>query len=159
MKEQPPLHASSWTAVRMARPARDLTRSTWFYGDLIGLPRLGGFENHDGYDGVFFALPGSAELELTAGPAQPAPSTDEDLLVLYVRTWAEVAAIGARLTAAGVTRIPNRNPYWNRSGLTFLDPDGYRLVIAAGPSASGGLEREGQVVVDEADGDRAFADG
>jgi len=34
------------------------------------------------------------------------------------------------MTAAGVTRIPNRNPYWNRSGLTFLDPDGYRLVIA-----------------------------
>jgi catechol 2,3-dioxygenase-like lactoylglutathione lyase family enzyme len=115
----------------MARPARDLTRSTWFYGDLIGLPRLGSFENHDGYNGVFFALPGGAELELTAGPAQPAPSTDEDLLVLYVRTWAEVAAIGARLTAASVTRIPNRNPYWNRSGLTFLDPDGYRLVIAA----------------------------
>jgi YycE-like protein len=41
-----------------------------------------------------------------------------------------VAAIGAHLTAAGVTGIPNRNPYWNRSGLTFLDPDGYRLVIA-----------------------------
>jgi YycE-like protein len=69
---------------------------------------------------------------MTAGPAQPGPSTDEDLLVLYVRTWAEVEAIGARLAAAGVTRIPNRNPYWNRSGLTFLDPDGYRLVIAAG---------------------------
>jgi catechol 2,3-dioxygenase-like lactoylglutathione lyase family enzyme len=123
-------HPASWTAVRVARPARDLTRSARFYADLIGLPRLGGFENHDGYDGVFFALPGGAELELTAGPARPAPSTDEDLLVLYVQTQAEVAAIGARLTAASVTRIPNRNPYWNRSGLTFLDPDGYRIVIA-----------------------------
>ena len=51
---------------------------------------------------------------------------------MYVRTWAEVEAVGARLTTVGVTRIPNRNPYWNRSGLTFLDPDGYRLVIAAG---------------------------
>jgi catechol 2,3-dioxygenase-like lactoylglutathione lyase family enzyme len=121
---------ASWTAVRVARPARDLTRSAWFYRDLIGLPPLGGFENHDGYDGVFFALPGGAELELTAGPAQPAPSTDEDLLVLYVQTQTEVAAIGARLTAEGVTGIPNRNPYWNRSGLTFLDPDGYRIVIA-----------------------------
>jgi catechol 2,3-dioxygenase-like lactoylglutathione lyase family enzyme len=127
-----PLHPVSWTAVRLARPARDLTRSTRFYRDLIGLSPGGGFENHDGYDGVFFALPGGGELELTAGPAQPAPSTDEDLLVLFVRTWAEVEAIGARLTAAGVTRILNRNPYWNRSGLTFLDPDGYRLVIAAG---------------------------
>jgi catechol 2,3-dioxygenase-like lactoylglutathione lyase family enzyme len=142
-----------------ARPARDLARSTRFYRDLVGLPSLGGFENHDGYDGVFFALPGGAELELTAGPARPAPSTDEDLLVLYVQTPAQVAAIGARLTAAGVTRIPNRNPYWNRSGLTFLDPDGYRLVIAAAPGTSGGLEGQGQVVVDQADGDRAFADG
>ena len=127
-----PLHPVSWIAVRLARPARDLTRSTRFYRDLIGLAPVGSFENHDGYDGVFFALPGGAELELTAGPAQPASSTDEDLLVLYVRTWAEVEAVGARLTAAGVTMIPNRNPYWNRSGLTFLDPDGYRLVIAAG---------------------------
>jgi catechol 2,3-dioxygenase-like lactoylglutathione lyase family enzyme len=126
-----PSTPASWTAVRLARPARDLTRSTRFYRDLIGLPPVGGFDNHDGYDGVFFALPGGAELELTAGPAQPAPSTDEDLLVLYVRTWTEVEAIGARLTAAGVTRIQNRNPYWNRSALTFLDPDGYRLVIAA----------------------------
>src|SRR5437763_973999 len=149
---------ASWTAVRVARPARDLTRSTRFYRDLIGLPLLGGFEDHDGYNGVFFALPGGAELELTAGPAQPAASTDEDLLIMYVRTWAEVAAIAARLTVAGVTRIPNRNPYWNRSGLTFLDPDGYRLVIATAPSASGGLEGEGQVAVDEADGDRALAD-
>jgi catechol 2,3-dioxygenase-like lactoylglutathione lyase family enzyme len=126
------LRPTSWTAVRLARPARDLPRAMRFYRDLIGLPAVGSFENHDGYDGVFFALPGGAELELTTGPTKPAPSTDEDLLVLYVRTWAEVEAIGARLTVAGVTRIPNRNPYWNRSGLTFLDPDGYRLVIAVG---------------------------
>jgi hypothetical protein len=53
-----PLRPASWTAVRLARPARDLDRSTRFYRDLLGLPLLGGFENHDGYDGVFFALPG-----------------------------------------------------------------------------------------------------
>ena len=121
---------ASWTAVRVARPARDLTGSVRFYRDLIGLPLIGGFENHDGYNGVFFALPGGAELELTVGPVQPALSTDEDLLVLYVQTRGEAEAIGARLTTAGVTGIPNRNPYWNRSGLSFLDPDGYRIVIA-----------------------------
>jgi YycE-like protein len=42
------LHPAPWTAVRLARPARDLTRSTRFYRDLIGLPPVGGFENHDG---------------------------------------------------------------------------------------------------------------
>jgi catechol 2,3-dioxygenase-like lactoylglutathione lyase family enzyme len=117
--------------VRLARPARDLARSIRFYRDLLGLPLLGGFENHDRYDGGVLCAPRRRRTGLTAGPAQPAPPTDEDLLVLYVRTWSEAAAIGARLTAAGVTRIANRNPYWNRSGLTFLDPDGYRLVVAA----------------------------
>jgi catechol 2,3-dioxygenase-like lactoylglutathione lyase family enzyme len=126
----------SWTATRVARPARDLTRSKWFYGDLLGLPVVGGFENHDGYDGVFFALPGGGELELTAGPEQPAPSTDEDLLVLYVETWGEVEAVSARLVAAGIIRIPSGNPYWNRTGQTFVDPDGYRLVVATTSSDS-----------------------
>ena len=85
----------AWTAVRVARPARDLARSTRFYRDLVGLPVLGGFEGHDGYDGVFFGLPGGGELEVTTG------------------------------------RIESANPYWNRWGQTFLDPDGYRLVVAA----------------------------
>jgi catechol 2,3-dioxygenase-like lactoylglutathione lyase family enzyme len=119
-----------WIATRIARPAGDLARSTHFYRDLLGLTVLGGFAAHDGYDGVFFALPGGGELELTAGPAAPAPSTDEDLLVLYVPTADEVAASGRCLTSAGVRQISSANPYWNRCGRTFLDPDGYRLVIA-----------------------------
>jgi hypothetical protein len=55
------VRAGSWNAVRLARPARDLTRSARLYRDLIGLPPLGGFEHHDGYDGVFFALHGGAD--------------------------------------------------------------------------------------------------
>jgi catechol 2,3-dioxygenase-like lactoylglutathione lyase family enzyme len=123
-------HQPAWTGMRAARPAADLDRSVRFYRDLLGLPVIGRFDQHDGYDGVFFALPGGGELELTAGPAQPLPSTDEDLLVLYVSTPGDVAAIGNRLAAAGVPTIPSANPYWNRCGQTFLDPDGYRIVIA-----------------------------
>jgi catechol 2,3-dioxygenase-like lactoylglutathione lyase family enzyme len=136
--------ATSWTAVRLARPARDLSRSTRFYRDLLGLAVVGRFDNHDGYDGVFFGLPGGGELELTTGPADPVPSTDEDLLVLYVGTWDDVRAVGTRLAAGGVTSVPSANPYWNRCGQTFLDPDGYRLVVAvrsddAVPDGSGGV--------------------
>jgi hypothetical protein len=79
---------------------------------------------------VFFALPGGTELELTAGPAQPAPSTEEDLLVLYLGTYQEVESAGARLRAAGTPMVASPNPYWNRNGQTYLDPDGYRLVVA-----------------------------
>ena len=126
----------SWTAARVARPAGDLALSVRFYHDLVGLPSVGGFHNHAGYDGVFFGLPGGAELELTAGPARPAASTEEDLLVLYVDTYQEVESAGARLRAAGVTRVASPNPYWNRTGQTYLDPDGYRLVVAMARSGT-----------------------
>ena len=131
--------AAAWIGSRVARPACDLARSTAFYRDLLGLPPRGGFRDHDGYDGVFFALPGGGELELTAGPARPAGGTEEDLLVLYVRTIDEVRFVGADLVAAGVRNVTSANPYWNRFGQTFFDPDGYRIVIAA---ASDGDPRE-----------------
>ena len=122
---------AAWIGTRVAHPARDLARSTAFYRDLLGFGPRGGFTGHDGYDGVFFALPGGGELELTAGPVGPAAGTEEDLLVLYVRTMEEVRAIGAGLAAAGIRSVESPNPYWNRCGQTLLDPDGYRIVIAA----------------------------
>jgi len=72
----------AWTGTQVTRPARDLARSTALYRDLLGLSSPGGFEDHDGDDGVFFTLPGGGELELTAGPVEPGAGTDDDLLVL-----------------------------------------------------------------------------
>lgn len=115
----------------MAHPSGDLDRSGAFYRDLLGLRPTGGFADHDGYDGIFFGLPGGGELELTAGPATPRPGSDEDLLVLYVPTLDDVRETAAELEAAGVPTVPAANPYWNRWGRVFLDPDGYAIVIAA----------------------------
>jgi len=135
---------ATWIGSRVARPSRDLARSTSYYRDLLGLQRLGGFADHDGYDGVFFALPGGGELELTSGPVEPATGTEEDLLVLYVHTFAEVLAVAAGLTTAGVRTVSSPNPYWNRWGQTFLDHDGYRVVIAAtGSEADAGEQPVG----------------
>jgi ribosomal protein S18 acetylase RimI-like enzyme len=122
--------APDWTAVRTARPVRDLARATSFYRDLLGLAERGGFTGHDGYDGVFLALPGGAELELTRGPVEPGAGTD-DLLVLYLPTPERVAAAAARLGAAGVAAVRSADPYWERWGRTFLDPDGHHVVLAA----------------------------
>jgi len=127
----------AWIGSRVAHPARDLARSTAYYRDLLHLQPSGGFAGHDAYNGVFFALPGGGELELTAGPVAQAAGTDEDLLVLYVCTIDEVRAIGASLVSAGVRSVDSPNPYWDRCGQTFLDPDGYRIVIAAGAVSVG----------------------
>jgi GNAT superfamily N-acetyltransferase len=120
-----------WTASRLAHPVRDLDVSLAFYRDLLGLVSRGGFTGHEGYDGAFLALPGGGELELTVGPARPRPGTEEDLLVLYLPSLTDVRQVAAELTAAGVPAVPAANPYWDRWGRTVLDPDGYRVVIAA----------------------------
>src|SRR3954453_4923808 len=48
--------APDWTAVRTARPVRDLARATSFYRDLLGLAERGGFTGHDGFDGHHVVL-------------------------------------------------------------------------------------------------------
>jgi YycE-like protein len=54
--------------VRFARHTDRLTDIVGFYRDGLGLPEIGRFENHDGYDGVFLAVPGTdAQLEFTSG--------------------------------------------------------------------------------------------
>jgi predicted N-acetyltransferase YhbS len=131
--------AARWVAVRFARPVADLPRAVSFYRDLLGLAQRGGFTGHEGYDGVFLALPGGAECELTTGPAPPSPGTEEDLLVLYLSSAAEVAGTADRLRAAGVSEVPAANPYWRRWGRTFLDPDGHRVVVAATDDGSAGV--------------------
>ena len=97
-----PTRPFAWIGSRVAHPAGDLAWSTAYYRDFLGVQPSGGFTHHDGYDGVFFGLPGGGELELTAGPVRPTAGTEEDLLVLYVRTIDEVRAIGAGLVSAGV---------------------------------------------------------
>src|SRR4051812_29786140 len=125
-----------WIRARIAHPVRDQAASVGFYRDLLHLPPGGGFTGHDGYDGAFFGLPGGDELELTARSAGPDPSPDDDLLVFYVRTDAELRAVAGALRSSGVPTVPAANPYWDRWGETFLDPDGNRVVIAvADPEA------------------------
>ena len=114
--------------LRVARHTERLEEVVEFYRDGIGLTEIGGFRDHDGYDGVFLAVPGAgAHLELTTGGAQgtPAPHS-ESLLVLYLGDDQAVQTVAARL---GVDPIPPDNPYWAEHGVTFQDPDGFRVVL------------------------------
>jgi len=90
--------------VRIARHTDRLDEVAAFYRDGIGLPQIGEFRDHDGYDGVFLALPGTgAHLELTTGAEHAAPRPDpESLLVLYLGDHETVASMAARLDAEPV---------------------------------------------------------
>src|SRR5215470_15396147 len=126
---------TSGMAVRVARPTRDLDAAAAFYGDLLGLPVLGSFEDHDGFSGLILGLPdASRQLELVAAPdAAPTP-TAEDQLVLYLGSSERVEQAAARIRAAGHEPSSSPNPYWaNVGAVCFVDPDGYWLVLSPQP--------------------------
>ena len=121
-------HPAQAIQVRVARHTERLDEVIAFYRDGLGLAEIGGFRDHDGYDGVFLAVPGTAtHLELTSGGALGAPLPHpESLLVLYLGDEQAVQIVSARL---GVDPVAPANPYWGEHGTTFQDPDGFRVVL------------------------------
>jgi hypothetical protein len=63
-----------------------------------------------------------------ARPVRAAP-TAEDLVVFYLPAPGEWRRACARMLAAGFAQVASFNPYWDRQGRTFEDPDGYRVVL------------------------------
>jgi len=57
-----------------------------------------------------------------------APS-QENLRVFYLLDQDEWKSALDRMKAAGYQSVPSLNPYWDRHGRTFEDPDGYRVVL------------------------------
>lgn len=123
-----PMHAH----LRIARPVSDLARSVAQYTLGLGVVQLGSFSDHDGFDGVMLGTPGAGfHWEFTvcrSHPLVPAP-TPEDLLVFYLPDAQAWQARCDAMRSAGFVEVPSFNPYWNQSGRTFEDPDGYRVVI------------------------------
>jgi catechol 2,3-dioxygenase-like lactoylglutathione lyase family enzyme len=118
--------------VRIARPTDRLAEVVSFYRDALGLEQIASFEGHAGYEGVMLALPGRRDhLEFThhqSGTPCPAPTKD-NLLVFYVEDEGAFRKMVARLRRHGHEAIEPKNPYWAEEGLTFGDPDGWRVVL------------------------------
>jgi catechol 2,3-dioxygenase-like lactoylglutathione lyase family enzyme len=118
--------------VRIARPTDRLEEVVRFYRDALGLEQIAFFEGHAGYDGVMLALPGRRDhLEFTryvSGSPCPAPTRD-NLLVFYVEDDGAIREMAARLQRHGHEPVKPENPYWAEKGLTFEDPDGWRVVL------------------------------
>ncbi|PSR55113.1 hypothetical protein AHMF7605_17180 [Adhaeribacter arboris] len=125
----------SFAQVRIARPTDQLAKLIQFYTEGLGLEKLSSFANHAGYDGVMLGLPGREyHLEFTqhvAGSPCPAPTKD-NLLVFYIPDQVVLNAAVSRLQNLGYFPVPPENPYWQDKGLTFEDPDGWRVVLFAG---------------------------
>jgi ribosomal protein S18 acetylase RimI-like enzyme len=115
------------TQLRVARHTQRLEEVVAFYRDGVGLPEIGRFHDHAGYDGVFLEITGTAaHLEFTSGGTHAVPEPNpESLLVLYVGNQRAMREIATRLR---MKPVPPANPYW-ANALTFPDPDGFRVVI------------------------------
>lgn len=120
------------TRLRVARPTDKLEDVVRFYRDGVGLRELARFEDHDGFDGVMLGTPGAAyHLEFTRKRGHEAgrAPTQDNLLVFYLPEQTQWQAAIERMSAAGYEPVSSFNPYWDRSGRTFEDPDGYRVVL------------------------------
>ncbi|WP_431041112.1 VOC family protein [Streptomyces sp. P1-3] len=121
-------------AVRFARPTARYDDVLVFYRDALGLPVLGQWRGHSGYDGLLFGLPGTpVHMEITqhgTPPRIPEPHP-ENQLVLYLRGPEAVAAAVRALAEHGHRPVPAANPYWpERGAVLFEDPDGWLVVLA-----------------------------
>ncbi|PEJ58335.1 hypothetical protein CN692_08655 [Bacillus sp. AFS002410] len=122
----------NWVQFRIARPTDQLAEITKFYSEGLGLKCVGGFQNHDGYDGIMFGLPNvEYHLEFTQhidGSPCPAPTKD-NLLVFYMPDQAEINLVKSRLNNLGYFDVEPENSYWLGKSITFEDPDGWRIVL------------------------------
>jgi glyoxylase I family protein len=101
--------------------ASDFSRSRRFYGETMGLPEAGGFEN----DWVEFAL-GPLLLKLTPLRPGEVPARNQ---VAAVFSTASLDDSISRLKERGVTVTrPPADEFTGRSA-EILDPDGYRIIL------------------------------
>ncbi len=118
--------------LRVARPTDNLEEVVRFYRAGLGFEVVAAFDDHDGFDGRMLGHPGTMwHLEFThqRGHQVGRAPTQDNLLVLYLPDRAEWEAAVARMRRNGFPSVRSFNPYWDRQGLTFEDPDGYRVVL------------------------------
>ena len=118
--------------LRVARPSDDLEALLQFYRQGLGFALLYRFEDHDGFDGIMLGheqAPYHFEFTRARGHVAGRAPTPDNLLVFYFPDAEEWQAAVGRMRGAGFAPVPAFNPYWDREGVTFEDPDGYRVVF------------------------------
>jgi len=116
---------------RVARHTTDIEAIKNFYINLVGLKLLGEFD-HEGYLGAFIGEKEQTwHLEYTQNNEPPkSMPDDDDLLVFYLGDNEHYKDCIKRMEKSGILSVSSKNPYWDIWGKTFIDPDGFRIVIS-----------------------------
>lgn len=121
-----------FSQMRIARPVTDINRAFHMYSEGLGLRKIAEFNDHQGFSGIMLGLNNlSWHLEFTVclhHPVKPS-QTEEDLLVLYYPDTDEWQATCEKMITAGFIKASSFNSYWEVKGRTFIDPDGYRVIL------------------------------
>ena len=117
---------------RFARHTNNLEQIKSFYIDVLGFQLLGGFENHNGYDGIFIGRANENwHLEFTKSDEVVFFNfNDDDIIVFYPKNKIDFDLIMNKIQSQNIDFIKAKNPYWNENGKMILDPDGYKIVIS-----------------------------
>ena len=117
--------------MRVARSRRNLDAIKRFNCDCLGFDLLGSFEEHIGFDGIIIGhanAPYHLEFTKEHGVKAPRAPDREGLLVFYLPDKEEWQKQVDMMHQAGYEAVPSNNDYWDVVGVTFEDPDGYRIV-------------------------------
>ena len=118
--------------MRVARPTDRLDEIASMYRQGLEMDILAEFRGHAGFDGVVLGhkdLGYQIEFTHHAGSHVGQAPSEDNLLVFYHPAKGIWEKACAKMVMAGFRTVKSYNPYWDRSGLTFLDPDGYRVVL------------------------------
>ncbi len=116
---------------RVARHTNDFEPIIKFYNEILGLEIIGRFDNHDGYDGIFFGKEGLGwHLEFTKSKVKADHKfDDDDLLVFYPEKKDEFEKIIKNIEYYKIEKLKSANSYWEENGILISDPDGFKVVI------------------------------
>lgn len=118
--------------LRIARPTDNLKAIADMYIKGLGFELLGSFEDHNGFDGAIIGHRAhNYHFEFThhRGIKVGKAPTQDNLIVFYFadhETWEDNCK---NMLKAGFKQVASYNDYWDVSGRTFEDLDGYRVVL------------------------------
>lgn len=120
------------TVVRLARPTNNLEAISKMYKVGLGFKVLAEFKDHEGFDGVILGHKNNLyHLEFTHhyGTVVENAPTKDNLIIFYIENKNEWEHSCKNMIRAGFNKVKSYNPYWDNSGQTFEDPEGYRVVL------------------------------